>query len=281
VPGRAGRDAWAGGEAYDRYMCRWSRLVAARFLAWLDLPPGGRWIDVGCGTGALAAEVLRSADPAAVVGVDPSPEQIARARSSVTDPRARFEVGDLGSPALDEVSADAVVSGLVLNFLPAPAAALARMAARCRPGGTVAGYVWDYAGDMGMLRAFWAAAVALDPAAAELDEARRFPDSDAAALAPAFRSAGLTAVETRPIDIAMEFDGFEDYWRPFLGGQGPAPGYVAGLDERSRRRLRDRLEGDLAATGAGGIRLSARAWAVRGQTPAPQDLSSSGPPSRG
>ena len=138
MPGRAGRDAWAGGEAYDRYMGRWSRMVAARFLEWLDQPPGGRWIDFGCGTGALTAEVLRAADPAGVVGVDPSPEQITRARSNVTDGRARFEVGDVGSPALAGLTADAVVSGLVLNFLPAPAEALARMAAWCRPGGIVA-----------------------------------------------------------------------------------------------------------------------------------------------
>jgi SAM-dependent methyltransferase len=259
-----GREPWAGGEAYDQFMGRWSRLVAAQFVAWLGLPPGGRWLDVGCGTGALSAEILRAADPAAVVGVDPSPEQVARARAAIADRRARFEVGDAESPP--ETGVDAVVSGLVLNFVPDPERALARMAARCRPGGTVAGYVWDYGGDMGLLRAFWRAAAALDPAAAELDEARRFPDARPEALEAMFRAAGIAGVETRAIGIAMDFDGFEDLWRPFLGGQGPAPGYVATLAEPRRQALRDRLERDLVgAAGAGGIRLTASAWAARGR----------------
>ena len=173
-----------------------------------------------------------------------------------------------------------MVSGLVLNFLADPAASLTRTAALCRPGGVVAGYVWDYAGEMGMLRTFWGAAVALDPAAAELDEARRFPDAHPGALGAMFRSAGLVAVETRPIEIAMEFSDFDDYWQPFLGGQGPAPGYVAALDDDGRRRLRERLERELAGPGA--IRLTARAWAVRGRTPAPASVSPSLPaPSQG
>jgi SAM-dependent methyltransferase len=268
-------DPWSGGAAYDRYMGRWSRLVAAPFVRWLDLPAGGRWLDVGCGTGALTAEVLRAADPAAVVGVDPSPEQVARARSGVADRRARFEVGDVET--LAETGVDAVVCGLVVNFMDDPAAALARMAACCRPGGTVAAYVWDYAGDMGMLRAFWGAAVALDPAAAALDEARRFADCRPEALAAMLRAAGLADVETRPIAIATEFAGFEDYWGPFLGGQGPAPGYVAGLDEPRRSRLRERLRRELTGPEGGPIRLTARAWAARGRA----GVSPGPPPSRG
>jgi SAM-dependent methyltransferase len=263
----AGRDvSWASGTAYDLFMGRWSRLVAAQFVRWLDVPPGARWLDAGCGTGALAAEVLRAGRPATLVGVDSSAEQIALARRSVVDRRVRFEVGDIEAPQFPEPGADAIVSGLVLNFLPDPAASLARMAALCRPGGVVAGYVWDYSGDMGMLRAFWDAAVALDPAAAELDEGPRFPGCHPEALGATFRSAGLVAVETRPIEIAMSFARFDDYWRPFLGGQGPAPGYVASLDDRGRRALRDRLERGLTGSGAGGIRLSARAWAARGRT---------------
>jgi len=262
-----GPDSWASGAAYDLYMGRWSRLVAAEFVRWLDLPPGATWLDVGCGTGALTAEVLRVGGPASVVGVDSSPEHVARARSSVVDRRARFKVGNVEGPLLREATVDAVVSGLLLNFLADPAASLARMAPVCRPGGVVAGYVWDYAGDMGMLRAFWGAAVALDPAAAELDEARRFPDSNPRALEATFRSAGLAGVQTRPIEITMDFSDFDDFWRPFLGGQGPAPGYVAALDDRARRRLRERLERELTKPVTGGIRLSARAWAARGRTP--------------
>jgi SAM-dependent methyltransferase len=158
---------------------------------------------------------------------------------------------------------DVVVSGLVLNFVPDQRAALVEMARVTRPGGTLAAYVWDYAGKMELMRVFWDAAVELDPDAARMDEGSRFPMCNAPALGQLFAGAGLEAVETKPIDIPTPFTDFDDYWRPFLGGQGPAPAYAMALDEATRARLRDRIRERMPAMPNGSISLTARAWAIR------------------
>jgi SAM-dependent methyltransferase len=183
----------------------------------------------------------------------------------VGDARARFAVGDARALPVPPAAFDATVSGLVLNFVPAPAAAVAEMARVTRPDGAVAAYVWDYAGEMQLMRHFWAAAAALDPAARELDEGRRFPLCRPAPLAALFGAAGLTAVAVRAIDVPTHFRDFDDYWTPFLGGQGPAPGYCLSLGEEQRARLRERLRAGLPVDPDGAIRLIARAWAVRGR----------------
>jgi hypothetical protein len=129
--------------------------------------------------------------------------------------------------------------------------------------GTVAAYVWDYAEGMEMLRFFWEEAVALDPAATSLDEAARFRLASEDGVRRPFDSAGLRAVESRAIDIPMRFASFDDYWTPFLGGQGPAGTYAVGLDDPGRDALRERLRSRLPVGDDGSIELTARAWAVR------------------
>ena len=257
---------WASGDAYDPYVGRWSRLVARELLAWLEVPPGGHWLDVGCGTGALSGTILELASPAEVVGVDASPAFIAYARAHVTDDRARFEVGDARALPVADATFDAVVSGLMLNFVPDPALAAAEMTRATRPAGKLGLYVWDYAGGMAMMRRFWDAATALDPEAGECDEGRRFtsvcrPD----ALTDLFNSAGLRAVETRAIEIPTLFRDFDDFWGPFLGGQGPAASYAMSLSDDRREALRERLRSTLPVRDDGAIPLTARAWAVRGE----------------
>jgi SAM-dependent methyltransferase len=260
-------ETWDRGEPLEQYVGRWSRLVAREFLAWLGVPPGRRWLDVGCGPGALVEAILRDVAPAAVDGVDRSEGYVAHARAHVTDPRARFVVGDAQALPSPSIPYDAVVSGLVLNFLPAPERALAEMVGVTRPGGTVAAYVWDYAGRMEMMRHFWDAAAALDPAAGPLDEGRRFPLCQPEALAALFRAAGLDGVEARAVDVPTAFRDFDDYWSPFLGGQGPAPGYAKSLDPARLAALRDRIRERLPVRADGSIHLTARAWAARGARP--------------
>jgi SAM-dependent methyltransferase len=259
-------DVWAKGDAYEPYVGRWSRAVARHFLAWLGVPPGRRWLDVGCGTGALSESILTAVSPAEVVGIDSSAGFVAYAQKRVVDRRVRFEVGDARGLPVESAAFDAVVAGLVLNFVPTPVEAVAEMARAARSGGVVAAYVWDYAGGMELMRWFWAAAVALDPSASELDEGRRFasicrPDS----LAELWRAAGLRGIKSRAVEVLTLFRDFDDYWTPFLGGQGTAPGYTMTLDEEHRAALRERLRADLPAAADGSIRLVARAWAVRGE----------------
>ena len=257
-------DTWDSGDAYEPYVGRWSRLVAREFLGWLAVPPGGRWLDVGCGTGALAETILALAAPGEVVGIDPSPAYVAFARDRLNDPRVRFEAGDARALQAVPETFDAVVAGLVLNFVSKPEKALSEMVRVARPGGTVAAYVWDYAEGMQMMRYFWDAAAAMDPRVRELDEGQRFPLCEPESLINLFQTTGLEKVEVRAIDVPTVFRDFEDYWSPFLGGQAPAPGYAMSLSEERRAALRERIRASLPTNSEGEHCLVARAWAVRG-----------------
>src|SRR5262245_960575 len=165
---RAARhDVWATGDPYERYVGRWSRKVAPEFLAWLGMPTDRDWLDVGCGTGALSQTILDKAAPKSVKGIDSSAGFLEYAKANIRDPRASFAVGDARSIPVGDASADVAVSGLVMNFVPEPVRMAADMTRAVRPGGTVAVYVWDYSGQMGMMRIFWSTATELDPNAAD------------------------------------------------------------------------------------------------------------------
>jgi ubiquinone/menaquinone biosynthesis C-methylase UbiE len=258
-------ERWATGDLYEPYVGRWSRLVAGEFLAWLNAPPGLSWLDVGCGTGALTEAVVAGCAPAHVAGVDPSAGFIETARRRLGTQNVDLRQGDALSLPFDAAAFDRAVSGLVLNFVPEPARAVTEMMRVVRSGGEVALYVWDYAGKMELMRHFWNAASAVDPRAAELDEGKRFPICAPDALRQMFLAAGLADVNTRAIDVPTVFRDFDDYWTPFLGGQGPAPTYCVSLPEDIRVRLRERLRAALPARSDGSIPLIARAWAVRGR----------------
>lgn len=264
---RSPQDVWAVGAAYEPYVGRWSRAVAREFLAWLNVPGQALWLDVGCGTGALTETILAVASPGAVQGVDASDGFVAYAREKVRHPAARFETADAQSLPYDDNHYDAAVSGLVLNFVPKPEAMVSEMRRVVKPGGVVGLYIWDYAGEMQLMRRFWDAAVALDESVRPKDEGVRFPICQPEPLQVLFEGAGLQKVETRPIDVPTVFLDFEDYWSPFLGGQGPAPAYALSLSEDKRAALRDRIRAGLPVEADGSISLIARAWAVRGRVP--------------
>lgn len=261
------KDKWAKGELYEPYVGRWSKIVAREFVPWVGVQ-GGDWLDVGCGTGALSVTILESASPNSVRGVDPSEGFLDYARHRVQDKRAEFRVGDARAIPFEDAAFDAVISGLMLNFVPEPEQAVSEMARVARQGATVAAYVWDYADKMEFMRYFWNAAVDLDPEARKLDENPRFPICNPQALTAAWEEAGLTNVETGAIDAPTHFRDFNDYWEPFLGGQGPAPGYVMSLSEEARSNLCDLLRSRLPTESDNSIRLIARAWAVKGIKPA-------------
>lgn len=255
-------DTWERGSPYERYVGRWSRQVAPLFLSWLGIPAGRRWLDVGCGTGALCAAIVDRCSPASVVGVEPSEGFLKTAGENLAD-RAALHQGSATAIPLGDASVDVVVSGLVLNFVPDQRAALAEMARVTASGGTIGAYVWDYAGKMELMRFFWDAAVELNPDAARMDEGIRFPLCRPEALVALFASAGLDGADVTAIDVPTPFASFEDYWQPFLGGQGPAPAYAMSLDESTRTRLRDRIRARIAVQADGSISMTARAWAIR------------------
>lgn len=267
MPGNDLRAAWTSGDAYERWVGRWSRLIAARYVPWLQIPTGISWLDVGCGTGVVTEAVLRDAVPGRVVGVDHSQAYIAEAVRRVGRERVVFDVGDAQELPYEDRIFDAIVSGLVLNFLPEPDRAVREMVRVARPGGTVSAYVWDYLEGMQSIRIFWDVAAQDDPAVAQLPEVQRYWLCQPEELRKFFAAAGLEAIDVAGLEAPALFEDFEDYWQPFLGGQGTAPTYVASLSDESRSRLREKLRTTLPMLTDGRIPLRVRAWAVRGLSP--------------
>jgi len=258
-------DPWQSGFAYEKFMGRWSTLIAQRFLSWLAIPPARGWLDVGCGTGALTRLILETCQPKEIISMDPSSDFISHAQRLTTSPSVHFRVGQAESLDLDSSSIDAVVSGLVINFVPQPEVAMSEMLRVTRPGGVIGMFVWDYAEGMQMLRYFWDAAVELDAAARKFDEGLRFPLCREGQLEFLVQSAGLKGVEATAIEVKTIFQDFDDYWQPFLGKVGPAPGYTMSLNQKDRQKLEDKLRKSLPIDDDGSISLTARAWAVKGR----------------
>lgn len=256
-------DRWAAGSTYEDFMGRWSRQLAPKFVSWLQVSDGAHWLDVGCGTGALSNAICKMAAPASVVGCDPAKPFIQYARERHSDERSSFVIAGTGSLPTRPDDFDCVTSLLALNFFPDPESAIAEMQRLTVSGGTVSACVWDYAGRMDFLRHFWDAAASIDPNADQLDEGKRFPICQPEALGNLFRKAGLRDVCCDPIEITTEFTHFNTYWKPFLGGTGPAPSYVASLAQERRVALASELDRVLPRQPDGKIALIARAWAVR------------------
>lgn len=254
---------WQSASGYESYVGRWSRRVAEVFIDGLGVGPGARWIDVGCGTGAVTETILARAHPASIVGIDPSEAFVGFARERVADPRASFAIGDGAALPLPEDSADIAVAGLVLNFAPDPVAMLAEMRRVTRVGGTVAIYVWDYAGGMQIMRHFWDAAIEQDEAVRDKAESLRFEICAPGPLREAFAAAGMAGATVEPIDIPTVFRDFDDYWRPFLMATAPAPRHAMSLSDEDREDMRRRLQARLPVEPDGSIHLNARAWAAR------------------
>jgi SAM-dependent methyltransferase len=272
VAGRCGRkqsmgdvrDRWAAGSTYEQFMGRWSRRLAPRFVSWLRIPHEVHWLDVGCGTGALADAICSHGAPASVVGCDTAEPFIQFAREHSRDARVSFVVCGVGGLPPRRDGYGSVTSLFALNFFRDPGSAVHEMRSLAAPQGTVSACVWDYGGRMEFLRHFWDAAAALDPAARELDEGTRFPLCHPKALTELLHGSGLSDVRCEPLEIPTVFAGFDDYWEPFLGGTGPAPSYVASLDANRRALLARRLDATLPRGPGGAIALTAQAWAVRG-----------------
>lgn len=256
---------FADGTAYERFMGRWSRAVAPRFLRWIDPPRGARWLDVGCGGGILSEVLVDLYDPAGVVGIDSAAAQIEQASHGAAAAHARFQLADAMQLPFPTASFDIAASALVLNFIPDAARALAEMRRVTRPGGIVAGYVWEFGMELSpsgplrrAMRAFGAAVPAIPGTG----------HSGADALRSLFVGAGLQAVELTTIDVSLAYPDFEDFWSAQTPGYAPTTKIINALTEGERRRLKRTVHDVLAAGPNGKIEYSARANAVRAAVPA-------------
>jgi SAM-dependent methyltransferase len=265
---QAEANMFAAGAGYERFMGRWSRLLAPGFIAFAGIRDGDRVLDVGTGIGSIATAVEAGMPASEIVGVDPSAGFVAYAANSAKSARLRFEVGDAQALPFEDASFDRTVAALVMNFIPDHTRAIAEMRRVTRPQGTVSACVWDYDAGMQMLRFFWDEAVALDPAVEPKDE-RHMKLSRHGQLGELWRQAGLTNIKEEPLSIEQVFTSFDDYWGPFTKGAGPGGAFVVSLPEDRRAqleaRMRQRLLGDRPD---GSFTLTAKAWCVRGDVPA-------------
>ena len=257
------RDRWTSGVHYDQWMGRWSRLLAHKFLKWLDLPAGLRWIDVCCGSGMVTEAIVERSAPASVVGVDASAAQIRFACEHRADSNVTFQIADATALPVADSSFDVAVCGLGLNYVPNPARALEEFRRVIRTGGSAGAYVWDYAQGARFVREFWDAAVAIDSEAGSFDQALRFPMCTQEGLRTLFEQAKLKEIDVCALDVVTRFSNFDDYWEPLLTGQGSAPNYLVTRDEQVRTAIRERLRTTLPMNAEGAIELPARAWAIR------------------
>lgn len=259
----------ADGDGYELNMGRWSRRLAVPFLEFAGTADGERMLDVGCGTGALAEAVLARCSPLEVHAVDLAQVYVDYARRRTPDPRLVFAVGDACSLGYPDHFFDRVMSLLVLHFVPRPAAAIAEMRRVARPGATVGATVWDARGGFVANRLFFDTAAALDPAAA-MRRGKNFtrPLTRPGELTAAWRAAGFVEIEEEQLLMRMEFADFDDYWRPYLGQDGPGAEHVRSISPDERTRLEAAVRSAYLDGEPDGPRsYAALAWAVKGKVP--------------
>jgi SAM-dependent methyltransferase len=246
-------------DAYGRFMGRYSEQLAAEFVALTGLAGGARAVDVGCGPGALTAELVGRLGPGAVAGADPSEAFVAAARS-------RFPAVDIRRAPAEELpfpddTFDYAFAQLVVHFMSDPVAGLREMARVTKPGGSVAACVWDHAGGRSPVAVFWQAVLALDPAA---HDESGLAGARAGHLAELFAAAGLGEIEPAVLTVRRTFAGFDEWWEPYTLGVGPAGDYVRGLDSGRVAALRDECASRLPQQWP--IEVSASAWAATGRS---------------
>ena len=248
------------GAAYDSMMGVWTQYVGTPFLSWLNLDEGGRWLDVGCGTGAFTQQIIDSCKPATIDGIDPSSAQIEFARNRDKASPARFRIGDAMALPYGDDAFDVTTMALVIFFVPQPALSVAEMSRVTSPGGTVATYVWDvYGGGMPPEPIF--------EALRELDIDHPLPPraetSRSDALLRLWQAAGLRHIEQQAFSVERRFESFDSFWN-ITTSSASLQGVFAGMDSKTVQKVRQRVHNGLPVADDGSITYAARANAIKG-----------------
>jgi ubiquinone/menaquinone biosynthesis C-methylase UbiE len=261
-----GGELFPDGEAYERLMGRWSRLVGEAFLDWLDVPKRLRWIDVGCGSGAFTDLLITRCAPVAVAAIDPSNGQLAYARARPGIELAQFQQGDAQQLPFSDSTYDVAVMALVISFISDPLKAVAEMARVVRPGGWIAAYMWDRPGGGAPVEPIYAAARSLGmdpppPPGVEISRTHAMQDL--------WEKARLTSIETRVIRVPVVYANFDDFWDSNIVPVGPQGKFLQETSQGAREQLRDRLREQLPVCPDGRIAYEAFANAVKGRRELP------------
>ncbi len=250
----------ATGDAYDRFMGRYSRPLASAFADAAGVAGGQSVLDIGCGPGALTGVLVERLGAHAVAACDPSPSFVAEC--ATRHPGVDVRLGSAETVPFGDASVDGALAQLVLHFVTDPARAAAEIWRVLRPGGTVAACVWDFAEGMEMLRLFWDAALAVDSDAP--DEARALPFGAAGEIAEWLTTAGFDEVEDTTLAVSSTYADFDELWSGFLAGIGPAGSFCVGLPDAVRSELRGELFARLGSP-SGAFTLNAMARSARGR----------------
>lgn len=255
---------FSDGAAYERFMGRWTRAAGTIFLDWVAPSAGARWLDIGCGTGVFTELVVDACSPATLVAVDPAEPQIELARKKPIAQRADFRVADAQTLPFSDGTFDVVVSALVINFIPDRPRALAEMRRVCRPGGVVAGYVWDFAAQRGPNSPI---RLGLNQVGAKPPPVPGTEDSRLEALTSLFAGRKLTDIATKAINVTMSFPDFNDFWRSQTPSYSPMGKMIAALSQTDREKLIESVRSLLPPSADGSITYSARANAIKARVP--------------
>jgi SAM-dependent methyltransferase len=248
---------------YERFMGRWSRAIGERFLAWFGAPRGARWLDVGCGTGAFSELILRSAAPAALSGIDPSPQQIDFVRKRL--PAHTFEVADSATMPFGDGAFDVIASALVLHFIPDRMKAFAEMKRVLRAGGLVGGYTWRRTAEADMA-AYWPMMRGAEAVGGQALRSATIPEGTQEGMRASLAAAGFVDIATTEIEVSQTYASFDDYWESQTRASSPPGRTVAALDERQRTKMRDMLRETMPAAD-GTVTYSSIAIAGKGRKP--------------
>ncbi len=260
---------WPGWQHYELYVGRYSRQIAVDFLDWLFVPAGSRWLDVGCGPGALTEIILEQSSSESVTGVDLNQDFIGHARHTLARQNTSFQLADARELPFGDDAFDAVVSGLVLNFIVEPERALAEMARVVRPGGVTGCYVWDFEDGLLALRAYWDSANEVDPAAWEYQQDYRasIPLTRPGWLREAFMQAGFEQIQLKEVTLTQSFPDFDTLWDQLLHAGDSIQRFASSLDDERLAIFKQCTAARLPVSSDGSIDLTLRAWAVKAKQP--------------
>jgi ubiquinone/menaquinone biosynthesis C-methylase UbiE len=263
-------DLWTDGALYEKYTGRWSRLIANKFIDWLDVKQARMegCVDMGCGTGALSEALIANDVCTSLTCLDRSPAYLSFAKQRIQSSNVQFVTGDVQSTSLSASEHPLIVSGLVLNFVDSPEKMLREMVRIGRSGAVLGVYIWDFSDGMKPIRKFWdAARLSGAPNVDELDAGIQFPICKRENLLQIVTESGWVEPCVEPIEIDAHFENFDDYWSPFLSGQGTGPAFAVSLDEDTRERVRKTLMSLVTDAPDKPFTLRARAWAAKGIAP--------------
>jgi ubiquinone/menaquinone biosynthesis C-methylase UbiE len=249
---------------YDDFMGRWSRQVATQFLDWVGIERSLSWLDVGCGAGMLAQTVIKNCAPSSVTGADPLEKSIAAAKQHPDNEKIQFEIGDAQDLPFEDSKFDAVVSGLMIKFVPDKVKAIGEMKRVARPGSVIALYDWDMDSNMNTTRHFWSAVADVIPDRTEDRSTDRTPMTEIDSIAKMFEAAGVKAVQQSTISFTTHFRDLDDYWDPITRNSQNVGRFYQTMTEEQREAVHQRLKQILPFADDGSISFESRAVAVKG-----------------